>query len=269
VPPYFAGLLLAWLAVAATRSEPFDPGYLFFLQNYYDQLPFFLVSWSLCVEEHFYFFIPLIFALVFASSRQRAGGLLVMLAMVPCVARFVEFSSADAGFGYYLTATHLRADGLLLGFLASWAVWQGGWRPAGRSRLVFAAIGISAVPLTVADLPSFGEYVLQPLIVALGFLGFLLAGANHSATSSLAPGPVRFLAFTSYSVYLTHALVIHACLLLFGSSLGHLTLAYLIVEVGAILLVGWIFYRLVELPSMRVRERLAPAGGRALRAEVS
>jgi len=35
LPPYLAGLGLAWAAVFVYRSEPFNLGYLLFLQNYY------------------------------------------------------------------------------------------------------------------------------------------------------------------------------------------------------------------------------------------
>ncbi|WP_145929041.1 acyltransferase family protein, partial [Termitidicoccus mucosus] len=46
IPPYLIALLLSWLAVWMSREEPFDLGYLIFIQNYYDNIPFFLVSWS-------------------------------------------------------------------------------------------------------------------------------------------------------------------------------------------------------------------------------
>jgi peptidoglycan/LPS O-acetylase OafA/YrhL len=266
VPPYLVGLALAWGAVALTRSQPFDLGYLLFLQNYYGELPFFLVSWSLCVEEHFYLFIPLVFAVVYFWARRWTAAVLLLLAALPSVSRLLEFSSFSPGFGYYVTATHLRADGLMLGFLAAWMVSHQGWRLGRRWRVVLALVGIAAVPLTLAEFPARAEYVLEPLIVAVGFLAFLLAGASHAATRGLAPAPVRFLAFTSYSIYLTHALVIHLCLRLFGASLGGVTLAYLVLEVGAILFVGWMFYRLVELPSMRIRERLVPGRQRLARA---
>src|SRR5476651_2724666 len=51
IPPYLIALLLSYLAIFIARHEEFDYGYLVFAQNYYQRMPFFLVSWSLCVEE--------------------------------------------------------------------------------------------------------------------------------------------------------------------------------------------------------------------------
>src|SRR5262249_42887086 len=52
LPPYLGALFLSWTAVRIARHQPFDFGYLAFFQNYYPVIPFFLVSWSLCIEEH-------------------------------------------------------------------------------------------------------------------------------------------------------------------------------------------------------------------------
>ena len=53
-PPYFFALVLSFLPLWILEGRNFDFGYLFFLQNYYTEIPFFLVSWSLCVlcREH-------------------------------------------------------------------------------------------------------------------------------------------------------------------------------------------------------------------------
>lgn len=44
IPPYLAALLMSWFAVKYVRNEPFDYGYLVFIQNYYEVIPFFLVD---------------------------------------------------------------------------------------------------------------------------------------------------------------------------------------------------------------------------------
>lgn len=79
VPPYAGGLLLAWIAVWVYRGEPFDPLYLVFMQNYHEQMPFFFVSWSLCIEEHFYLFIPAVFLLLMRLRRA----LVIVLPLLP------------------------------------------------------------------------------------------------------------------------------------------------------------------------------------------
>ena len=54
-------LVLSYAAVWLERRESFNLGYLLFLQNFYERIPFFLVSWSICIEEQFYLALPLIF----------------------------------------------------------------------------------------------------------------------------------------------------------------------------------------------------------------
>ncbi len=71
LPPYFAALLLSWLAVSAARAEPFDWRYLVFLQNYYERIPFFLVSWSLCIEEHFYLAAPIAAGMLIVVTPRK------------------------------------------------------------------------------------------------------------------------------------------------------------------------------------------------------
>src|SRR5947209_19800840 len=41
VPPYLVALAVAWLGVAVFRGQPFDWGYLAFVQNYYERIPYF------------------------------------------------------------------------------------------------------------------------------------------------------------------------------------------------------------------------------------
>lgn len=118
VPPYFVALALAYLAVVDTwtsvrrRLPCFSP-------ELPDPMPFFLVSWSLCIEEHFYLVFPAVGALFLRIGR--VGILLsLFLLCVPVVLRAVANPSGALDFGYYVTATHLRFDGLLLGVVAAW-----------------------------------------------------------------------------------------------------------------------------------------------------
>jgi len=113
-------LTQSWPAVFYERREPFDWGYLAFTQNYYRLIPFFLVSWSLCIEEHIYFFLPLLLTLLSRSRRSVTLFFTMLTVMSPMLRWFVSLRTDLAGFGYAHTATHLRMEGLLLGFLAAY-----------------------------------------------------------------------------------------------------------------------------------------------------
>lgn len=253
IPPYLGGLVLAWTAVWLYRAEPFDAGYLLFVQNYYEVMPFFFVSWSLCVEEHFYLLVPLLVYFV----RYRPSWFLVSLALLPIVFRMVESPVESTGFGYAITATHLRADGLLLGFATSYAsVYHAHWLE--RRRPVFVLGGVLAVGCLALDLVPRVESVLEPLLVAVVFLGALIAFAQHAIGEWFRNPAVGWVARVSYSIYLTHALVIHTFVLAIYPMLPKNELAALVVLVILVLLVGWLFHFVFERSAFVMRERVVP-----------
>ena len=101
---------------------------LFFFQNYHKGL--WLHTWSLAVEEHFYFALPLILLLMTAAwgSQPRAQHaadpfrwvpLLSGVAAVGCLA-MRAFAARDAVNHEFLFQSHLQIDSLLFGVLLSY-----------------------------------------------------------------------------------------------------------------------------------------------------
>ncbi len=258
VPPYLAGLALAWGAVFIFRDQKFDAGYLLFLQNYYESIPFFLVSWSLCVEEHFYLFIPLAFFFL-AKSKFSVMPALIAMVMLPTLFRFLEFDQASSAFGYYVTASHLNADGLLLGFTVSYLRYFRNWKitPQIRWYSGFAFLSMIII-LLFFDVSLLADYIFGRFLVAFTFITLLLVGVDARNTKILGSPLIAFVAITSYSVYLTHALVIHLTTYLFGSlAIGHARL-YFAIQLTCIFFIGWLFFRIFELGALRLRDRLVP-----------
>lgn len=184
-------------------------------------------AWSLCIEEQFYLFLPLLLAaFVRFRALQKGAWLLVALALSGFVIRSYAYQhfaapySDDDVFGiFWLKAiyypTWCRLDGLLAGVGLA-ALCQ--YRPAFAQRFlkhgnVLAAAGL--VVLTAAyflclEETSFAASVAGFPLVALGY-GLLVAGAVgptgflYSLKSTLA----ATVATLSYAVYLTHKFVIH------------------------------------------------------------
>lgn len=96
-----------------------------YVSNYvYGRIPNVLPwGWSLCVEEHFYLFLPAFLALLFrqVAGRGRVAAL-VACATLPLVARAIAFAERPdlvvLDGPYYDTHTHF--DGLLLGVLVAY-----------------------------------------------------------------------------------------------------------------------------------------------------
>ena len=259
-PPYLIALVLSFIPVWINRHQSFDFGYLLFFQNYYDRIPFFLISWSLCIEEHFYIVLPFILYFVQKFKPQQVLLTLLALAIVPLVLRLLVNFNSNFSFGYYLTATHFRFEGLVLGVAASHIFT---YFPSVAHLLsqrtfnfIIIASTISTIPI-VSSLPESFIYYFGSSIIALIF-SLLVISLSRSNPIRLAENPlVKIVATSSYSIYLTHALVIHIVLLVTNKLQVNSLITWLMM-IGMIFVVGYLFYVLVEKSSLRWRDKLVP-----------
>ena len=262
LPPYLVALVVSWVVVFATRQERFDLGYLVFFQNYYPRMPFFLVSWSLCIEEHFYLLMPCLVALAFALG-VRTHALFALLVLLPPIFRWlvVDAGHASGDFGYYQTATHLRLDGLVMGFWASALATSAAAHLARMQRVARWVLPVAAAALlwAVEVAPSQARFVWLPSAAGVCFAALLLAGVGRRVTvASGRIAPVQLIAGAAYSLYLVHPLSIHLAKRA-ASELGREGAAsYYAIAVALIAVSGAAFHLLVERTALRLRERWSP-----------
>lgn len=259
VPPYYVALGLAWGAVYAQRREPFAWSYLVFAQNYRAEIPFFLVSWSLCIEEHFYAFIPLTLTLLGRAWRVMAVLLAVFIVAAP-IGRWLDPGAAvHVYFGYGWTATHLRLEGLLLGFSAAAVpVFRSGlWTRVQQHRNVLLVLAGELLVLGVA-LPEPAQYHVGASLLALGFLGLLVTLVDRPPHPFAASGIVRAVAGASYSIYLVHSLVLHAARVVTGRLPASAWPVYFAVAIGLIAVTSAVFHIVVERTAIAWRDRIVP-----------
>jgi peptidoglycan/LPS O-acetylase OafA/YrhL len=257
LPPYYAGLALAYAAVWIWRREPFDWGYLVFVQNYYPRMPFFVPSWSLCVEEQFYLLLPLL--LLVAIRLHALPVLLVAAVLGPIILRYVVASGAPAQF--MSNQTHLRCDGLALGVFCSFLSTTRPvlWLTVRRAARMLA-VPASAAFVSMAFWPRQWWFPYGLTLVTATCTLVLAAVAGARPLPLAASRGVHRIAIWSYSIYLSHNLV-----LLAGSRatprLGELpAVAHVALWIAASLGVAWAFFRLIELPAIQLRDRWAPRG---------
>jgi peptidoglycan/LPS O-acetylase OafA/YrhL len=260
IPPYFVALLAAWLSARWFRPDhpPFDPAYLFFLQNYLGQLPYFSVSWSLCIEEHFYLVLPA----ALAAARLPAAGtglaLLAALAISPLCRTFGYASPSIDVFDSSVLATHTHLDGLVLGVAVRWlsTFRPGAWL---RVRRLCRAAALPAVLLLAAVywIPPRLFYDWGYTYLALLFTVLLAAVAGARPLPGAASPLIQALALSSYSVYLTHALALHAAqrLARAAGSPARGEAVYYAAAAGGTLALGAAFYWSIERTSLRLRDR--------------
>ncbi len=241
----------------------------FFVQNYFHGvLPH---TWSLAVEEHFYLLAALGLWLMARRGGpdpfRRIPAVFGVLAFFCLGARVLATAGAPGYDGYvHLFPTHLRLDGLAFGVLLSYLFHFH------RDRLDRAVGGrepwLAAAGLVLV-LPAFlFQHDLTPAIYSVGVSAFYVGSGLLVLALVLRPPaatrPVRAVAYLgrhSYSIYLWHMTVIVNVWRLTGEP-GVTTPLRFAAMIALSLGVGVAAAKLVELPFLRVRDRLFPAGER-------
>jgi peptidoglycan/LPS O-acetylase OafA/YrhL len=189
--------------------------------------------------------------------------LLVLLSfsLIPPLLRFLlVIYNEHHDFGYYITATHFRFEGLILGVAASHVFT---YFP-NLSKVIGSAYFSNAITATIAFLSMITPFVSNEFVYYIGLsiiaFSFCLLVLSYSVKKSIeiARMPIiKSLATLSYSIYLTHSLVVHVVLLACKKMSINNFLAWLIMIV-AIYITGYVFYNVVEKKILVLRDKLVP-----------
>lgn len=227
-------------------------------------------AWSLCVEEHFYFFLPITLVLLQTTqSLKRSYWVLIALFVAGFLVRlycFIELyvpkkeysNSWIYWYEYIYYPTYTRLDGLLVGISIA-GVYQflpRLWDKIARYGNLFIVLSLAVLVAAffLCEEPmGFNASIFGFSLIAIGY-GLMVVGAV-SPTSFLYRWNskiTRWLATLSYAIYLSHKAVIHMTHhLLSGFSLD----ANLILLVSMVTCIAFaiLLHIFVEKPFMRLR----------------
>ena len=229
-------------------------------------------SWSLCIEEQFYLVLPLaIVALVGGNRSPRLlWGALVCATVAGITARGIAFMDGKDMFTaavYYSSLA--RFDELLPGVAIALLK---NFHPVAFTRLLRFGNTLLAAGLASIAAVLYGVMNEAPTAFLASTFGFSLIAASFALLTCAALSPSSLLnrlhvpgaaslALWSYAVYLAHKPVFMALspeLLKQGIDPSAPLTIFTVMAAGVFC--GWLLYRLVEIPFMRLRAHLYPIG---------
>lgn len=273
-PLYFACLLFAWatphilnLLGLGSSTEGYAPNWLIsatFLENYrmmitdsYPDVSPLRVTWSICIEEHFYLLWTLLFGWL---STRRTPYILAVGLLTPILVRYYYFHYTGWPFLDLLS----NFDFFAWGGLVAWILHRFPKNIddlTGLSPLIkYAWVGLVLGLLALDYFNDIAFFVLVwPLLIAPAFAGLL--------TWTLPLGNRLFIGNEAwfsrwgqytYGLYMLHTIVINLCLRLLPKvgidPVVNWSVLALVSFLGS-LSVAWMSYRLLERPFLKLKDR--------------
>jgi peptidoglycan/LPS O-acetylase OafA/YrhL len=277
LPAYYAVLLGAW-GLGFIGGHDWPGGVpiptvssIFFTQNYTSPWTF-PISWSLCVEEHFYLVLPLVLLAVRRRRLLAIASILLLLAASPML-RWLSFdpnsaATRDEFFASTYFRTHLRLEGLVLGMLVAAAkeyrtrTWN--WCARHTRALawtgLFVLLASSYNPWAFAwtddDMASWFCAVPSFFGVSLGVAMMLPAAVVPRANGQRWwAAPVTWIAEHAYVLYLLHMTAFAAALQLCISARISAEWVAVVLMLAATVGAAWLLRAVVEKPGLALRDR--------------
>ena len=260
-----APLLPLWRYLSFTQNIGLEPG------------TGFSHSWSLAIEEQFYLLLPAL-AMLGAALRARISVAWIVVGAVVIggmlLRAWLWSAHVDAhkyGIYFYYKLIYYsslcRLDELVAGVALALLKNRHPqtWAALTRHGRVWLLAGLAVTALAfwrfLDDHYGFAPTVFGYPLLGLGFgLLILAALSDHSGLRELRIPGAASLALWSYAIYLSHRGVsaLGAQVL---STLGYgpQTKVAIVALLALSVLAGWLLYRLVETPFMRLRERYVPS----------
>lgn len=280
IPLYLFLLAIYFLIPAFHEREALPPlwKFLTFTQNFGFDIKnggTFSHVWSLCVEEHFYLFFPLILlALVRPKNWKKGWMLLLILFLFGFIVRYISwhyFVAPRHGqddfwvrwyqFVYY--PTYNRLDGLLVGVTIA-ALFN--FKPAfcarltqkGHIILLLGLLTLTGAWFLCRTQATFSATLFGFPLVSIGFGLLVVAALSPGCFLYRINSPTTTLiAKLSYGLYLAHKGIIHiAQPLIAKTGLDPKGNLMLVLCFGVAVLGAFVLNKVIETPFLQLRQRI-------------
>jgi peptidoglycan/LPS O-acetylase OafA/YrhL len=239
-----------------------------FVQNYFGGV--WGHTWSLAVEEHFYILLALALLLM-ALAREgrrnpfRSFPLLFALVAISCIGLryWTNWYVVPFRHGVHFQQSHLRLDSLLFGVLVAYFY---SFHPDELEKLVrrwhplifFSSLAALAPNLLLDNTNPF-VYTIGFTLVYLGFGGLMLIAiySKKRGVPGLFQRMIASIGVFSYSIYLWHVPLAMVFAWIYDQTHIHPQALFAIYVLTSIA-VGTLLSKLIEIPILRLRDRLLP-----------
>jgi peptidoglycan/LPS O-acetylase OafA/YrhL len=270
LPPYYAMLaLLYWVPGTPEFHGPLPwsviINHMTFVQVYAGRNDY-MVSWSLCVEEHFYLLLPAVVLGLRRISSLRIAVVAALALEVLSIAFRVHAFDPQESIPF---ESHIRCHGLFVGLLFAFAYLRHprAWRrltPYLTSLGIAGILGTIVLLVLIPEPPSAWMFVLAPTLGTWTFaMVFLPCVHSASRWSKVSFPGLDYLGGLTYSMYLTHS-VLPRVIVDYAGPAGTLKGAIwrLLMTAAAALLL----HHIVERPFLGLRARVLALMARRERA---
>lgn len=274
--PNYLFVLGLYFLIPAFREQPLlTPLWKFitFTQNFGLSHSAFSHAWSLCLEEQFYLFLPIIVLFIANKRSLKTGWILVGIILLGGIIlrttlwfTYIQHVGKDT-FQLYMTKIYYfpfcRLDGLVLGVTIAMLqnyymdIWS---RIIARANW-FLVLGLIGCYFTFYPLSYLFEFVPTAfgfLLRSVSFAALVLAALSPNTLLHRIkiPGTMKLAAW-SYAIYLTHKQVIHITHSVMAYwSIGELSIITIVIEILISLGAGWLLYTYIETPFLKLRHKL-------------
>ena len=251
-----------------------------FTQNYFGYL--WPHTWSLAVEEHFYFSLTAVIFLMIRRKileRKWLFGTFVILTIIACLSlRIVNANAREYSHLTHLFPTHLRYDSLLWGVFLSYQyhfrheVFKSFFLKNGKWLLPLSLLFISCLFFFEEKDPFMHTIGLSLLYFGFGTILVLMVlwKNTNSFMEKIISKPlyrgITRVGFYSYSIYLWHVMVLQYILPWIRNLLGFEPpirvefIYYCFLSIA----IGIIISRAIELPTLAIRDKYFPRRAAAM-----